>query len=383
MRASARLWKEQARSAGFNLVGITPAAASPRLGAYLNWLAARMHGSMAYMARDDRIRRRQDLNVILPGARSLVVVGMDYANALSGQIPLAELRNPARGRIAAYAWGEDYHEILNERLNALAYSLTEIAPRRRASDWKAYVDTGAILERSHAQQAGLGFVGKNTMLIHPRRGGNFFLGVLLTILEFDEYDPPAPESMCGSCRRCLDACPTDAFPAPYVLDARRCISYLTIEHRGWIDRELRSAMGNWIFGCDICQDICPFQRFAAAECAPFFDAENLERAAPPLLSLLALTESDFAQRYRRSALWRLGLPLLLRNACIAVGNWGAEEAIPHLRPLLEHEMAVVRGTAAWALWKIQGGAARAILRKMAARETDETARAEYRALLAA
>lgn len=381
MRASAALWKERARQAGFNLVGITPAEASPRLGAYLSWLAAEMHGSMSYLAREDRVRRRQDLSVILPGVRSLVVVGLDYAKAMRGQIPTAELRNPARGRIAAYAWGADYHDVMEERLKAFAHSLTGIAPRRRSEDWKVYVDTGALLERSHGQRAGMGFVGKNTMLIHPRRGGNFFLGVLLTTMTFDEYDAPAAETMCGSCQRCLQACPTDAFPAPYVLDSRRCISYLTIEYKGWVARELRPKMGNWIFGCDICQEVCPFQRFAPDECEPVFCAADIERAAPQLLALFTLTEAKFAARYRQTALWRIGLPRLLRNACIAAGNWGDEAAIAPLERLLRHETAIVRGHAAWGLWRILGSVAWPILRQYERGETDEGAREEVRALL--
>ena len=259
--------------------------------------------------------------------------------------------------------------------------LTGIAPRRRSEDWKVYVDTGALLERSHGQHAGLGFVGKNTMLIHPRRGGNFFLGVLLTTMAFDEYDAPAAETMCGSCQRCLQACPTDAFPAPYVLDARRCISYLTIEHKGWVARELRPRMGNWIFGCDICQEVCPFQRFAPDECEPVFCATDIDRVAPNLLDILLLTELEFAARYRGTALWRIGLPRLLRNACIAAGNWGNEAAITPLEQLLRHELSIVRGHAAWALWRILDSAARPILREYERCEMDEDAREELRALL--
>ena len=191
-----------------------------------------MHGAMGYLARPDRIARRQDLNVILPGVKSLIMVGLDYRTAA---VSAGVLTEKTRGRIAAYAWGTDYHNIINEKLARLAGVI--------ASDThKIYVDTGAILERSHAQQAGFGFIGKNTMLIHPRHGSNFFLGELLTDAEFDEYDAPIePAPSCGSCTRCMAACPTDAFSAPHVLDARRCISFTRLRTKGSIPAELRRA----------------------------------------------------------------------------------------------------------------------------------------------
>jgi epoxyqueuosine reductase len=199
--------KDKARDLGFNLIGLTPATPSPHLDAYLNWIAQGHHGAMGYLAREDRLARRRDLNVILPGVQSIVMVGLDYA-ALN--IPQNILTDPTRGRISNYAWGVDYHDLMTARLEELADWLGGMA--------RVYVDTGAILERSHAQQAGLGFIGKNTMLIHPRRGSYLFLGEILTTQAFDEYDQPHRASMCGSCTRCLNACPTDAFPAPYVLD---------------------------------------------------------------------------------------------------------------------------------------------------------------------
>ncbi|MBZ0275164.1 MAG: tRNA epoxyqueuosine(34) reductase QueG, partial [Anaerolineae bacterium] len=224
--------KTQALELGFNLVGITRAVPSPTLDAYLRWIEAGMHGEMAFLARPDREARRRDLNVILPGARSLVVVGLDYHTAA---MPPDILRAPSRGRIAAYAWGVDYHDIMTPRLETLAGWMAETCGE--SLDSRVYVDTGAILERSHAHEAGLGFTGKNTMLIHPRRGSTFFLGEILTTLEMDSYDAPGQETLCGRCTRCLTACPTGAFPQPHVRDARRCISALTIEHKGWIDRE--------------------------------------------------------------------------------------------------------------------------------------------------
>jgi len=219
---SAAALKDKAREMGFNLVGLTRARPSPTLDAYQRWIDAGMYGAMQYLAREDRQARRRDLNVILPGVRSLVMVGFDYRADL---VPQSLLQDPARGRIAAYAWGLDYHDVLTPMLEMLAHWLH--AESGQSLSHRVYVDTGAILERSHAQQAGLGFVGKNTMLIHPRRGSTFFLGEILTDLEFDEYDKPHKATMCGKCTRCMQACPTDAFPQPHVLDARRCIASAT------------------------------------------------------------------------------------------------------------------------------------------------------------
>lgn len=344
MTFSAEAFKAKAQELGFNLAGVTRAVPSPTLAAYEKWVEAGMHGSMGYMARPDRVARRRDLTVILPGARSLAVVGLDYR---SFDVPETRLSDPARGRIASYAWGLDYHDILTPRLEKLAAWLG-------AQQHRVYVDTGAILERSHAQQAGLGFVGKNTMLIHPRRGSTFFLGEIISDLEFDAYDEPStPQAtMCGSCTRCLLACPTNAFPRPYVLDARRCISYLTIEHKGSIDTELRRLMGNWVFGCDVCQDVCPFQRFAQLTPEHAFQPADLDRIAPLLLDLLALDEAGFQARFYGSPIYRIKRERLVRNACVAAGNWGDPQAVPLLEQLLRDESPLVREHATWAFNQI-------------------------------
>ncbi len=370
---AARL-KQHAAALGFNLVGITPAVPSPQLNAYLRWLDAGMHGSMGYLARPDRLERRRDLNVILPGVRSLVVVGVDYAQ----DMPPALLADPARGRIAAYAWGQDYHDVLTPRLEQLAAWLAEAAGE--AIHQRVYVDTGALLERDHARQAGLGFTGKNTMLIHPRRGSYFLLGELLTTLDFDHYDTPHRATMCGNCTRCLRACPTAAFPQPYVLDARRCISYLTIEHQGWIARDLRPLLGNWVFGCDICQDVCPWQRFAPASTEPAFRLTAPDRAAPPLRDLLALDDAGFYTRFYGSPLYRIKRERLVRNACIAAGNWRHPSVVPLLETLLHDLSPLVRGHAAWALAQTAGAAIHPALRTLAAREQDAGVQAELAAL---
>jgi epoxyqueuosine reductase len=350
-RFSAEKLKTRAVELGFNLVGITRAEPSPTLDAYLRWLVAGMHGTMGYLARPDRVARRRDLNVILPGARSLVVVGLDYH---TGVVPAEALNDPTRGRIAAYAWGLDYHEIMTPKLEALGGWLRAEAGLTLAS--RAYVDTGAILERSHAHQAGLGFVGKNTMLIHPRRGSHFFLGELLTDLDFDAYDQAGRATMCGSCTRCLTACPTDAFPAPHVLDARRCISYLTIEHKDAIDPALRPLLGNWVFGCDICQDACPWNRFATPTRERDFYPEAIDHAAPRLRDLLALDDAGFAARFAGSPVARVKRERLVRNACVAAGNSRDPGLSEALRPLLADESPLIRDHAAWALERLGGRA---------------------------
>ena len=368
--------KRKARELGFDLCGLTPAKPSPTLAAYLRWIRRGMHGEMRYMAREDRVARRRDLGEILPGARTLIVVGLDY---YARYADAAILNDPARGRIAAYAWGVDYHDVLTLRLEQFADWLAEAAGKRAPR--KVYVDTGAILERSHAQQAGLGFIGKNSMLIHPRRGSAFFIGEIITTLAFDDYDEPQRETMCGTCTRCLEACPTDAFPQPYVLDARRCISYHTIENRGFIDRELRADFGNWIFGCDICMDACPFQRFAQETDEVAFLPFDMERVAPPLTDILMSNESSFRAMFRRTPLERAGRELIVRNACIAAGNWRNERAIPHLIQLIYDASPIARGHAGWALWRTMELDASKLLTDLHHREDDGRVRAEIEALL--
>ena len=333
-----------------------------------------MHGEMGYLARPDREIRRRDLNEILPGVRSMLLVGLDYRT----QVPEELLSDPARGRIASYAWNTDYHDLMTPRLEQLAEWL------RGETDTahKVYVDTGAILERSHAQQAGLGFVGKNTMLIHPRRGSYFFLGEILLAANFDAYDTPGRESMCGSCTRCLHACPTDAFPQPYVLDARRCISYHTIENKGYIPHELRPQFGNWVYGCDVCQEVCPWQRFTQTTHETAFRPPQDEAAAPLLLDLLALTNETFKERYRGSPIYRIKRARLVRNACIAAGNWGDAAAAPLLDHLLTDESPLVRAHAAWGLAQILGERATEAIEALTTIEPDADARNDLRQTLA-
>ena len=353
---------QTAADLGFDLAGIAPAGPSPDFARYQGWLAASYHGEMDYLAR--RAQQRADPRSMEPAARSVIVLGVGYAR----QALPAELANePSRGRIAAYAWSDDYHEAIKPLLFELDRALRAVSGREPRG--RAFVDTAPILERSWARAAGLGFAGKNTCLINPGQGSHFFLAGLLTPEELqpgawnlsagaDYVQPTSPaRGTCGACVRCIDVCPTGALPQPYVLDARRCISYLTIELKGAIPRDLRPLMGNWIFGCDLCQDICPWnRRFARPARLPALQP-RAEMAAPHLLELLALDEAGFRQRFRRSPVRRAKRRGLLRNVCVALGNWRDPAAVPGLTSALHDHEPLIRGHAAWALGRIGSAAA--------------------------
>lgn len=358
------------------MVGIVSAEPSRHLAAYQAWVANEMHGKMGYLARPDRQIRREDLNVILPNVQSLVCVGLDYQSL---KLPDAIANDPSRGRISNYAWGTDYHDIMTPRLRELADWLAAESQAQVGS--KVYVDTGAILERSHAEDAGFGFVGKNTMLIHPRRGSFFFLGELLTTLSLppDPLRPAMPN--CGRCTNCLTDCPTNAFPKPYVLDARRCISYLTIELKDWIPHEFRPLMGNWIYGCDVCQDVCPWNRFAVQTGEVEFRPKSFDHTAPHLLDLLALDDAAFRARFANSPIKRIKRRRLVRNACIAAGNWGAPAVVQPLINLLTDAEPLVRGHAAWALAQINTPQGQTAIATQLPLETDKTVQIELKMAL--
>ncbi len=357
--------KEKAYELGFDLIGVAPAARAPHADAYASWVDAGYAAGMGYLARD--VQRRQDPRHVLLGARSVVVVGLSYFVA----DPPTDLWNdPSRGRIARYAWGSDYHEVMTPRLQQLAdFMVREI---RGQATYRVYVDTGPVMERDFAAQAGLGFIGKNTCLIHPGMGSYLFLGEILVGLELD-YDEPAIEGgarlqarsdpgpgglarsrvgTCGACTRCLQACPTGAFPAPYVLDSNRCISYLTIELKGAIPAGLRPLIGNWVFGCDECQSVCPWPRRFAQPSRQGFLHFDPEQAAPKLLDLINLTDEEFRARFSKTPLWRARRRGVLRNVAVALGNWGDPQAIPALRRALEDSEPLIREHAAWALAQI-------------------------------
>ena len=370
--------KQKVQDLGFDMVGVVTAVPSPNLHAYLRWIDAEMHGQMGYLARPDRLARRQDLNVILPGVQTIICVGLSYSTV---PVPPAIANDPSRGRISNYAWNVDYHDVMTPRLEELA---TWLKAQKSGSDvaTKVYVDTGAILERDHAAASGLGFTGKNTMLIAPKRGSFFFLGEILTTLEIRDLrletglisnlqSPISSMPSCGSCHLCLDACPTNAFPQPYVLDARRCISYLTIELKGWIPRKIRPLLNNWIYGCDICQIVCPFNRFALPTQEPaFYPPHEWDSVAPPLLELLTLDNTSFNERFAHSPIKRIKRTRLVRNACVAAGNWGSETAVPALTHLLTDPEPIIRGHAVWALQQIGGEAAGLALAELRDMEED-------------
>ncbi len=296
----------QARRLGFDRMGVSPPAPPPQaVRAYREWLAANYHGEMAYMARPDRVARREDPSLILPGVRAVVCVAVNY---YPGDHPV--LTDGPRGRVSRYAWGMDYHDWMIPRLEELAAFIR--ARTGGTARHRAYTDTGPVLERALAAQAGLGFIGKNTCLIHPRSGSWLFLGEILVDVDLPFTGPPMPPR-CGTCTRCLDACPTGALVAPYMLDARRCISYLTIEYRGEIPADLQERMEDWIYGCDVCQEVCPWNRFARPTAVPEFRAASVDRAVPLLADLLGLDDATFRVRFRGTPIARIGRERLRRN----------------------------------------------------------------------
>jgi epoxyqueuosine reductase len=360
-----------ARGLGFELVGVCrPEPGARDAAAYQAWVAAGMAGEMAYMARPDRVARATDPALTLPTVRSLIVVGKGYRTGG----PAREARtDPSRGVIASYAWGGDYHDAMLPRVRTLGEWLAAELGRPVAA--RAYVDTGPVLERDAARRAGLGFVGRNTMLIHPRRGSWLFLGGLLVDVEL-EAGSPSGAGTCGRCARCLEACPTVAFPAPYVLDARRCISYLTIELKGPIPRELRPGIGNRIFGCDVCNEVCPYNRRLARRTGDPELQPGPDRAAPRLAELIALDEAGFRALYSGTPVARCKRRGLLRNACVAMGNWADAEAAPALTVALSDHEPLVRGHAAWALGQVGTSSARAALERAREREPEPWVRGE-------
>ncbi|MEW5925901.1 MAG: tRNA epoxyqueuosine(34) reductase QueG [Gemmatimonadota bacterium] len=343
--------RARALALGFDGVGIAPVGPSAHGGAYERWLAAGMHGEMGYLAREDAVAKRRDPAVLVPGARSAVVVALNYFPPEDAAAPSSA--DPSRAVFARYARGEDYHELMKERLIALQEWISaELVP----VSGRAYVDTGAVLERELAQRAGLGWAGRNTMLVRPGRGSYCFLGVVLLDVEL-AYDAPFAADRCGRCSRCVDACPTGALlgrdeaGAP-VMDARRCISYLTIEQRGPIPRELRPLIGNRVYGCDICQEVCPFSRkfSTVTDETAFWPREGVHGAR--LVELMSLSQEEFSRRFKGSPVKRTKRRGLLRNVAVALGNWGSPEAVPVLAESLSDAEPLVRGHAAWALGRI-------------------------------
>ena len=369
----ARAIQDEAHRLGFDLASITSPAPSTSLERYRSWLANGFHAEMAYLARPDAIAKRGDLSLILPDVRSMVIVGANYGTVA---LPDSLRDDPSRGIFASYAWGDDYHEWFASRLHRLAEFIQGLCKEPVA--YRAYVDTGPILERELAARGGLGFVGKNTNLIHPELGSWLFLGELLLAEKLPATEAGAGRGTCGECTRCLDACPTGALVAPYVLDARRCISYLTIELKGAIARELRPLLGSRIFGCDICQEVCPWnRRFARPTLEPAFQPRP-DAPAPRLLDLFALDAAGFRSRYRNSPVKRAKRRGLLRNAAVALGNWGDRSGLAPLAKALGDDEPLVRGHAAWALGRMADPQARSALAEAITTESDPWVREEIR-----
>lgn len=356
----------RAQDLGFDLVGIAPAGEARHAEAYRRWLDAGYAGGMAWMAKDAGRR-------IQPAAKTVVVCGLSYFV----QDPPPELWNdPARGRIARYAWGRDYHNVMLPMLNELAEFISSEAGR--PLHLRTYVDTGPVLERDVAEQAGVGIVGKNTNLINPQFGSYIFIGEIL--IDLEGANPLAPNTgrkglrpsmrlSCGRCVRCLAACPTGALVEPYVLDARRCISYLTIENKGAIPEDLRPKMKNWIFGCDECQQVCPWNASSAPHRGALQTAEAVaphgvrrvrflrfdpDTCAPKLAEVMALDEKAFRDRFDGTPVMRAKRRGLLRNAAVALGNSGDRSALPALEKAMRDKDPLIREHAMWAIGQVRG-----------------------------
>ncbi len=341
--------KAYAQELGFDLVGVARAGPTPSADRYEAWVRAGRAATMAYLTRPDAIEKRRDIRILWPEARSVIVVAMNY---YTGDHPQPD--GSPRGRVARYAWGDDYHEVMAERLQALLVFLNQEAGR--PVHGRIYVDTGPVLERAWAVQAGLGWIGKNSMLIHPRLGSYLFLGVLLVDLEL-EPDPPFPFDRCGTCTRCIEACPTGCIRLDRTLEAERCLSYLTIERREGIPEDLRPALGDWLFGCDICQEVCPWnQRFARPTAEPAFQPrEGIARML--LEEVLGMDEDAFRARFRRSAIRRAKWQGLVRNALVVAGNLRAKALGPLVARWAAGDDPMLRAHAAWAMRQMADGAA--------------------------
>lgn len=345
-RALPRSIKSFALEAGFDLCGISPVAEFPELARFPEWIAEGRGGEMKYLESRDaagHLKRAASLNSVFPWALSVIVCAVNYntANPYSTQI-----NNPARGWISRYAWSrEDYHDSVLRRLREVEAKLKEISAPEQI-ETRCYVDTGPIVERIYAKHAGVGWQGKNTCIINQKVGSWLFLGVIISSLELTP-DLPAPER-CGTCTRCIDACPTHAFIGPHQLDSNKCISYLTIEKRGSIPEELREPMGNHVFGCDICQDVCPWNRKAPTTDKPEFQPR--EGLVNPALAWLAeIGEEEFCEKFRGSPIKRAKRNGIRRNALIAIGNSKDQSLAPIAERNINDEDTTVSEAARWAL----------------------------------
>ena len=366
--------QRRAHELGFALVGITPAERSQTLQRYRAWLENGYAGEMDYLER--HLPLKEDPRRLLAEAKSVISLAMNYYTLDPPELLAAD---PGRGQISRYAWGDDYHEVIRERLR----QLVEFIRQRFAEtepDCRICVDTAPILEREYAQKARLGWIGKNTNLINWRSGSWYFLAEVLVNVQLTSTTEPL-RGTCGTCTRCIEACPTDAIVAPNVLDSRLCISYLTIELKESIPAELRPKMGNLIFGCDICQEVCPWNSKATptTESAFYPRTGNL---APGLLSLVNMTQAEFSSRFKGSPIKRAKRRGFLRNVLVAIGNWGARKAFPALEIALSDGEPLVRSHAAWAVGQIGGETAAKLLQTRLVVEEEPEVIAEIQGALA-
>ena len=358
----------EARAVGFDCVGVTdPNAIADIAKHFRDFLDAGAHGDMGWLA--SHPERRADPRVLWAGVRSVIMLGVNYG---PDENPLAILERRSRGAISVYARGDDYHDLIKKRLKALARWLVATL----GGEVKVFVDTAAVMEKPLAQAAGVGWQGKHTNLVSREFGSWLFLGAIFTTLDLPRDQ--ADSDHCGSCQACLDICPTSAFLAPYKLDARRCISYLTIEHKGQIPHEFRRAIGNRIYGCDDCLAVCPWNKFAQAGRETKLAARD-ELRAPALAELAELDDAAFRARFAKSPVKRIGRDRFVRNVLIAIGNSNDADLTDAAERLLSDDSPLVRGAAVWALSQLMG---RDEFSKLAPRavtaEPDETVRAEWR-----
>lgn len=368
--ATASLLKSWALEAGFDRAGVADLTPLEHGEELLRWLERGDQAGMAYLGR--RVEERLDPSRIFPGARSVLVVALQY-HPLGQEEPPGDLWR----RVARYARGKDYHDVMGARLKALAARISEAFP---GCESRPYIDTGPVLERELAARAGMGAVGKNTMLLHPEAGSWFLLGELFLSLDLAP-DVPLTD-LCGSCTLCLEACPTGALAEPYRLDSNRCISYWTIEHRGALPEAAREMVGGWVFGCDVCQEVCPWNREARGAVHPEMELPP-ERAELDLARLLLLSRDEYVERFRGTAMKRAKLSGLQRNAAVAMGNRLHRQYVPPLARALAEGEPVVRSHAAWALGRIGGEKARTALSRALENEADVDVWSEVEAALAA
>jgi epoxyqueuosine reductase len=347
--------KVKAHQLGFQLVGVTSPNPPSHLEVYSNWVEKGYHAGMTWMATEHAQARRADPLIILPECKSILVLGIQYPSPIHSN----RKKGKGGGKIASYAWGNDYHDVLPIQLGAIVAFIEELIGSPVPNRW--YTDTGPILEREYAQRAGLGWIGKNTCLINPKMGSNFFLAEILLGVEL-EIDEPTSRDFCGSCTRCLDHCPTACIMPDRMIDANLCIAYLTIEHRGFISKDLRPLLDTWIFGCDICQQVCPWnQKFSVTSILPeddyFDDSPWAPRPGVPpdsLVEEMPLSPEEFNRKFKGSPIRRTKRRGYLRNIAIALGNISETDAIPALVNALGDFEPTIRGHAAWALGQIGG-----------------------------